>query len=171
MGTLLLRAECVGEECVNGLVGSLVGGGDGEVGEAAVERVAAFEAELGGGGVFEDGTGDVLQHAAVEEGGEGCVEEDGEGAGSLFEEETVGEVFWRAAAQGEDVVGEAESRSEGGGFESAEAGFTLFGEELRDGGSGARFEVGVEIEEVPVEAVGKEAADGGFSCSHESGEY
>lgn len=82
-----------GEEGVDGLVGGEVGGVDSEVGEAAVEGVTLGEAELGGGGVFEDGTGDVLEHAAVEEGGEGSVEEDGEGSGGLLEQEAVGEVF------------------------------------------------------------------------------
>jgi hypothetical protein len=43
-------------------------------------------------------------------------------------------------------------------------------EELGDGGSGAGFEVGVEVEELPVEADGEEAADGGLACSHEPGE-
>ena len=152
------------------MVGCLVGGDDGEACEAAVERVAAFEAELSGGGVGEDGSGDVLQHASVVEGGEGGVEEDGEGAGGLLEEETVGEVFRGATAEGEDGVGAGEGRGEGGGFEAAEAGFALLGEELGDGGAGAGFEVGVEVEEVPVEAVGEETADGGFACAHETGE-
>jgi len=44
------------------------------------------------------------------------------------------------------------------------------GEELGDGGVGAGFEMGVEVEEVPVEAGGEETADGGFACSHEAGE-
>src|ERR1700733_12296693 len=43
-------------------------------------------------------------------------------------------------------------------------------EELWDGGSGAGFEVGVEVEELPAEAGGEEAADGGLACSHEAGE-
>jgi hypothetical protein len=43
-------------------------------------------------------------------------------------------------------------------------------EELGDGGSGAGFEVGVEVEELPVEAGGEDAADGGFARSHEAGE-
>src|SRR6202000_2793233 len=81
------------EQSVNGLGRGLVGGGDGQARHAAVEGMAALEAELGGGGVCEDGAGDVLQHAAVEEGGEGGVEEDGEGGGSLLEEEAIGEVF------------------------------------------------------------------------------
>jgi hypothetical protein len=39
------------KDCFYGLVGSLVGGGDGEVGEAAVEGMALGEAELGGDGI------------------------------------------------------------------------------------------------------------------------
>jgi len=158
------------EDGVDGLVGCEVGGVDGEVGEATVEGVAFVEAELGGGGVFEDGTGDVLQHAAVEEGGEGGVEEDGEGGGGLFEEEAVGELFGCASAEGEDGVVAAKSGGEGGGFETAEVSFAVLGEELGDGGVGAGFEVGVEVEEAPVEAGGEEAADGGLARSHEAGE-
>ena len=152
------------------MVGGEVGGVDGEVGEAAVEGVAFVEAELGGGGVGEDGAGDVLQHAAVEEGGEGGVEEDGEGGGGLFEEEAVGELFGGSSAEGEDGVVVAEGGGEGGGFEAAEVGFAVVGEELGDGGAGACFEVGVEVEEAPVEAGGEEASDGGLACSHEAGE-
>jgi hypothetical protein len=43
-------------------------------------------------------------------------------------------------------------------------------EELRNGGSGAGFEVSVEVEDLPVETGGEEAANGGFACSHEAGE-
>jgi hypothetical protein len=60
--------------------------------------VAFLEALLGGGGVGEYRSGYVLQHATVEEGGEGGVEEDGEGGGGLFEKETVGEFFGGSAA-------------------------------------------------------------------------
>ena len=63
-----------------------------------------------------------------------------------------------------------EGGGEGGGFEAAEAGFAVEGEDLGDGGSGALLEVGVEIEEAPAEAGGEEASDGGFACSHEAGE-
>ena len=105
LGFVLCQGE---EERVDSLAGGLAGGVDGEVGEAAVEGMALVEAKLGGGGIGEDWTGDVLQHAAVEEGGEGSVEEDGEGGGSLFEEETVGELFGGASAEGEDGVVVAE---------------------------------------------------------------
>ncbi len=158
------------EDGVDGLVGGQVGGVDGEVGETSVEGMALLEAELGCGGVGEDRAGDVLQHAAVEEGGEGGVEEDGEGGRGLFEKEAVGELFRRAAAEGEDGVVLAEGRGEGGGFETAEVSFAVLGEEMGDRGSGAGLEVGVEVEELPVEAGGEEAADGGFACSHEAGE-
>jgi len=43
-------------------------------------------------------------------------------------------------------------------------------EELGDGGSGAVLEMGVEVEEVPAEALGEEAADGGLAGAHEAGE-
>ena len=49
-------------------------------------------------------------------------------------------------------------------------GFAVTLEELGNGGSGARFEVGVEVEEGPVETGGEEAADGGLARSHEAGE-
>jgi hypothetical protein len=158
------------EEGVDGLVGGEVGGVDGEVGEAAVEGMAFGEAELSGGGIFEDGASNVLQHAAVEEGGEGCVEEDGEGGGGLFEEEAVGEAFRSASAEGYDRGAMGEGGGEGGGFEAAEAGFAVEGEDLGDGGSSALLEMGIEIEEGPADAVGEEASYGGLARSHEAGE-
>jgi len=158
------------EEGFDGLGGCLVGGGDGERGHSAVEGMAVLEAELGGDGVLEDWAADVLQHAAVEEGGKRRVEEDGEGCGGLLEEEAVGEVFRGASAQCEDDVVVAESGGEGDGFEAAEADFPMLLEELGDGGVGAGFEVVVEVEEVPADAGGEEAADGGFACAHEAGE-
>lgn len=96
------------QEGVDGLAGGLVGGVDGEVGKAAVEGMSLAEAELGGDGVCEDGAGYVLEDAAVEEGGEGCVEEDGEGGGGLLEQEAVGEFFGGSPAEGEDGVVVAE---------------------------------------------------------------
>jgi hypothetical protein len=44
------------------------------------------------------------------------------------------------------------------------------GEDGGDGEAGARLDVGVEVEEVPVEAGGEQAADGGLAGAHESGE-
>ena len=49
-------------------------------------------------------------------------------------------------------------------------GFAVALEELGDGGSGAGFEVGVEVEEGPVEAGGEEAADGGLARDADFGE-
>jgi len=164
-----------GEDGGDGLLRGEGGGVDGEAGEAGVEGVAPGEAELGLGGVREDGTGDgwiteVLKHAAVEEGWEWGVEEDGEGGWGLLEEEAVGEVFGGAAAEGEDGVGVAEGRGEGGGLEAAEAGFAVALEELWDGGSGAALEVGVEVEEAPADAVDEEEADSGLAGNPEAGE-
>jgi hypothetical protein len=88
----------------------------------------------------------------------------------LFEEEAVGEFFRGSAAEGEDGVVLAEGGGEGGGFEAAEVGFAVALEELWDGGSGAGFQVGVEVEEVPSDAGGEEAPDGGLACSHEASE-
>jgi len=145
------------------------GGVDGEAGEAGVERVTAGEAELGCCGVFEDGAADVLQHAAIEEGGEGGVEEDGEGGRGLLEEETVGEVLGGSAAEGEDGIGLAEGGGECGGLEAAEAGFAMALEELGDRGSGALLEVSIEVEEVPAELGREKAANSGFARTHEAG--
>ena len=111
-----------------------------------------------------------LHHAAVEEGGEGRVEEDGGGCGGLLEEEAVGEDLRGATAEGEYDVGAAEGRGEGGRFELAEAGFAVGGEDVRDGEAGAGFDVGIEVEEVPAEALGEQAADGGLAGAHEAGE-
>jgi hypothetical protein len=147
-----------------------VGRIDSEAGEAAVEGMAAGEAELGGGGVFEYGTCDVLQHASIEEGGEGSVEKDGEGGGGLLEKETVGEVFRGSTSQSENGIAEGECRGQGSGFKAAEVGFAVTLEELGNGSVGARLEMSIEVEEVPLQASREEAADGGFAGSHEAGE-
>jgi len=171
MAALLGFALCQHqEEGVDGLVDGLVCGFEGEVGEAAVEGMALLESELGCGGVFEDRAGYVLEHAAIEEGGEWGVEEDGEGGGGLLEEETVGELFGGSTAEGEDGAVATEGGGEGRGFEAAEVGLAVALEELGNGGSGAGFEVRVEVEELPVESVGEETAYGGLACSHEAGE-
>lgn len=160
----------VGADGVDALLGCKDGGVDDVVCEPEVVRAAEVEAFAGAVGVGEDGTVCGLKEAAVVEGGEGGVEEDGVGAGSLLEEETVGELLGRAAAEGEDDVMHGEGGGERGGLEAAEVVFAVAGEELGDGGVGAGFEVGVEVYEVPAEARGEEAADGGFTCAHETGE-
>jgi len=132
--------------------------------------MAAREAELGRRGIFQNRAGDVLQHAAVEEGGEGCVEEDGEGGGGLLDEEAVGELLGCAAAQREDSVVAGEGGGEGGGLKAAETSLAVALEELGDGGSGAVLQVGVDVEEGPADACGEDAADGGLARSHEAGE-
>jgi hypothetical protein len=149
-------------------------GGDGVTGEAAEERLTGVVAGLGFGGggddradVFRGGEG--LQHAAVEEGGEGCVEMDDDGAGSLFEEKAVGQLVKCAAAEGEDGGGAGQSVGEGGGLELAEAGLAVLGEDVGDGEGCARLDVGVEVEEVPAEPVREQAADGGLTRAHEAG--
>jgi hypothetical protein len=42
--------------------------------------------------------------------------------------------------------------------------------ELWDGGAGALLEVGVEVKEVPANAAGEEATDGGLTRAHEASE-
>jgi len=170
------------EDGGGGFRGGAAGGIDGEAGEAAVERVAEVEAGACGLGIAEVGAVDVagggdrdggvegLKHAAVEEGGEGGVEEDGEGAGGLFEQEAIGEGFGGATAEGEDELRLSEGAGEGGGLEAAEVGFAVALKELGDGGAGASFEVGVEIQEGPADLCGEEPADGGFAGAHEPGE-
>ena len=46
----------------------------------------------------------------------------------------------------------------------------LLGEDLRDGAAVAGFDLVVEVEEVPAEALGEERAGGGFAGAHEAGE-
>ena len=46
----------------------------------------------------------------------------------------------------------------------------LLGEDLGDGAVVAGFDLVVEIEEAPAEALGEERADGGFAGAHEAGE-
>jgi hypothetical protein len=124
---------------------------------------------VGGGGVGEDGPGYVLEDAAVEEGGEGSVEEDGEGAGGLFEEEAVGEDSGVPPPRAMTVLRwprRRRGRSIRGGGSGARRG----GRRSRDGEAGAGLEVGVEVEEVPAESGGEEAADGALAGPHEAGE-
>ena len=52
----------------------------------------------------------------------------------------------------------------------AEVGFAILGEDLGDGALVASFDLAVEIEEAPAEALGEESAGGGFSGAHEAGE-
>jgi len=52
----------------------------------------------------------------------------------------------------------------------AEVGFAVLGEELGDSALVAGFDLAVEVDEVPSEAVGEESAGGGFAGSHEASE-
>ena len=145
------------------------------VGKTAVDGMAKAEASLGGGGIGEVGTiddagGEGLEHAAVEEGREGGIEEDGDGAGSLLDEEAVAEGFGRAAAEGEYGVRAGEGAGEGAGLEAAEMGLAEGAEDLGDGDTGEVGDEVVEIEEGPAEVVGEVAADGGLAGAHEAGE-
>jgi hypothetical protein len=157
-------------------VGEGEGGGlDDVVGETAIEGVAKAEAEIGGGGVGEVGTGgggrvEGLEKAAIEEDGEGGVEEDGDGAGGLFDEEAIAEGFGSAAAEGEDGVGAGEGAGEGAGLQPAEVWLAEGGEDLGDGDASEIFDEVIEIEEVPTDAIGEDAADGGLAGAHETGE-
>jgi hypothetical protein len=158
------------QKSVDGLMGCLGSGVDGEAGQPAVEGVTAGEAELGDDGVFEDGAGNVLQHAAVKKGGVWGVEEDGESGRSLFDEEAVGKFLGCAASEGKHGVGVTESGGQGGGFDAAEAGFAMKLKELGDGGTCAVLDMGVEVEEVPADAGGKEASNSGLTRTHKTGE-
>src|SRR5208283_1685333 len=125
----------------------------------------------GGGGLGAVGRGvEGLHHAAVEERGEGRVEEDSGGGGGLLQEEAVGEDLGRSSAECEDEVVAAKGGGEVGGLKLAEVGFAVGGEDGGDGEAGARFDVGVEVKKLPVEAGGEQAADGGLACAHEAGE-
>jgi len=150
------------------------------VGEAAIDGLAGEEALLGGGGVGEIGAGlrrgcgraevEGLDHAAVVERGKGRIEKDGCGGRGLLEQEAVGEGFGGATAEGEDDVVAAERGGKCLRFKLTEAGFAVRGEDGWDGHVGAGLDVSVEVEEVPAEAVGEQAADGGLAGAHEAGE-
>jgi hypothetical protein len=64
----------------------------------------------------------------------------------------------------------AEGCGEGLGFELAEVALAVGGEDGRDGEAGAGLDEGVEVEEVPAEAGGEQAAYGGLAGAHEAGE-
>src|SRR6266702_4343467 len=108
-----------------------------------------------------------LDHAAVEESCERRVEEDGGGGRRLLEQEPVGEDFGGASAEREDDSGAAQSGGEGLRLELAEVRLAVGGEDGWDAEAGALLDTGVEVEEVPAEAVGEHAADRGFAGTHE----
>ncbi len=148
---------------------------DGVGGDAFVVGAAEAEAALGEvevGEVGADGGGGVggLVGAAGYEGVEVGGEVDDGGVGRLFEEEAIAELFGGSAAEGDDGATLAEEGGEGGGLEVAEVGFAVFGEDFGDGALVAGFDLAVEIEEAPAEALGEEGAGGGFAGSHEAGE-
>lgn len=150
-------------------------GRDGEARESLVKGLTSVEAGFGFGGRGEHGADvvgrrEALQHAAVEEGLERRVKEDDQGSGRLFEQQAVGELLGCASAEGEDRSRASERVRQSGGFESAEVGFAVCFEERGDGRPGAGFEMGVEIEELPVEEFGQDAADGGLAGAHKPGE-
>ena len=55
-----------------------------------------------------------------------------------------------------------------GGFHFAERGLAASVENVGDGAAGGLFDILVEIEKAPAQLVGKSAAHGGFTASHES---
>ena len=133
--------------------------------EAALGEVEVGEVGAGGGG----GVGGLVG-AAGYEGVEVGGEVDDGGVGRLLEEEAVAELFGGSAAEGDDDAALAEEGGEGGGLEVAEVGFAVFGEDFGDGAAVAGFDLAVEIEEAPAEALGEEGAGGGFAGAHEAGE-
>ncbi len=115
--------------------------------------MARGEAELGGGGVGEDGAGEgwIPMSCSMQRSkrvGKGASRKMVKVAGVCSRRRRLVRLFGGSAAEGEDGVVAAEGGGEGGGFEAAEVGFAVALEELGDGGSGAGFEMGVEIEEV-----------------------
>src|SRR5579871_2686264 len=157
------------EDSFDGVFRGKVGRIDGEARKTRVERVPVSEAELRGCRVLENRAGNVLKHAAVEEGREGGVQKDGEGTGGLLKQEPVRQAFRGAAAQCEDRIGASQSRGQRRGFESAEVRLAVTGEELRDGGAGTCLKMCVKIEEGPAGARGEETSNGRFARAHEAG--
>jgi fibronectin-binding autotransporter adhesin len=164
-----------GEDAVYGLVEGEVVGVDGVGGDAFVVGTAEAEAALGEVEVGEVGAGGGggvggLGGAAGGEGIEVCGEVDDGGVGRLFEEQAVAEFFGSSAAEGDDGAALAEEGGEGSGLEVAEVGLAVLGEDIGDGELVAGFDLAVEVEEAPAEAVGEEGAGGGFAGAHEAGE-
>ncbi len=180
-GLSLARAGAQGgveqaEDGVGGLIEVEVSGVEGVGGDALVVGAAEMEAALGESEVGEVGAGGGggvggLGGAAVDEGAEGSGEIDDGGVRSLLKEETVAESFGGAAAEGEDDVALAKKGGKGGGLDVAEVSFAVLGEDLGDGAVVAGFDLAVEIEEAPAEAVGEEFAGGGLARAHEAGEH
>lgn len=163
------------EQQTRDFVGGVLRGWKGEASEATVEWLAKVETGFSFGGGREDRPevirrSEALEHAAIEESREGRVKKDDESARSLLEQKTIGELLGGASTQSEYGCGAGESVAQCGGFKTTKASFALAFEELRDGGMAASFEVGVQIEEVPAEGVGKDAADGRFAGTHKTSE-
>ncbi len=121
-----------GKYRLNGLFRSKFRGVDGEAGEAEIVRTAPREAFLGRCRVDEDRTGDLLEHAAVEEDREGSIEEDCECIRGLLDEEPIGDLFGSAAAESKDCAGASQGRGERGGFEPTKVSLAVPSKELRD---------------------------------------
>lgn len=145
-------------------------GVDREPCEAMVDRATTVETDEGLGRILQVGPVDRLEHAAIEEDRERSVKEDGGGSGGLLEQEAIGEGLRSSSAECEDEMIAGKGRSERTGFQTAEARFAMLLEDVADGGSGALFQMGVQIQELPTDPLGKEATEGGFAGSHEAGE-
>jgi hypothetical protein len=143
-------------------------GGDALVVGTAEAEAALGEVEVGEVGAVGGGGVGGLGGAAGDEGVEGGREVDDGGVGRLLEEEAVAELFGGATAEGDDDAALAEQGGQGGGLDVTEVGFAMLGEDLGDGAAVAGFDLMVEIEEAPAEALGEDSAGGGFAGAHEA---
>ena len=104
---------------------------------------------------------------------EWSVEIDNANAGG-FEQRTVGGLDECSTTEGHDggiaVVESVEKFCECVGFHLAKGFFAEFAKDGGDGAAAAGFDLAVEIDEAPAEALGKSHADGGLAGAHEPDE-
>ncbi len=91
-----------------------------------------------------------------------------------FEERAIGGLNESAATEGDDrrvtIVKGVEKLRESVGFHLAEGIFAEFAEDVGDGASGTGFDLAVEIDEAPSEALRENHADGSLTGTHETNE-
>ena len=124
----------------------------GATGAAQVEEIVTYLEAVGedaGGGFEADG------------GSAG--EDDGEGVGVEGEAAAAGD-----NARNERGGGRRKEFGDEGGFEAAEGGFAVGGEDFGDGAAGAADDFVVGIEEGDAKAPGKAGAERGFAGAHEA---
>ena len=153
---------------------------DGEAGEAAIDGLAGEEAGFGDGGVGEEGracagsaTGRRLRACIMQRSkrvGKGASRKMVEVAGVCSSSRRLVRTSGVPPPRARTMLAAAEGRGQGGGLKLAEAGLAMGAKMAGTVRPVRGLDVGVEVEELPAEALGEQAADGGLAGAHEAGE-